>query len=180
MSCLYRPQRLVEDDAKLAKTSDFSVTSVSNHIPSLVSKDAANHLIVLSKTPVGSFGGSAGSSSSDVGKNKNAAFLQHTPNSPLRLHAVAAESTHPMKQPSVPTAHFAKGNVCMCLRAWMSSERESKCETKRPVRAVMYMFYIFTHTSTHRRASGHFFSACMQERAYKPHPIREHTAQERV
>jgi hypothetical protein len=113
-----RPQRLVEDDAKAAKMSDASGTSDVNYIPSL---NAANHLISLFKTPVGALGGSAGSSSS--GKNKKAALSQHVRGNPINdathseppveLHAPTAESTHPMKQASAPTAQLAKGNVCI-------------------------------------------------------------------
>ena len=130
-----RPQRLVEDDAQAAKMSDASVTSAANYTRSL---DAANHLISLSKTLVGPLGGSADTSSSDAGKNKKAAFWQHVRGNsikgaepPVDLHAPTAESTNPMKQASAPTAHLAKGNVCVCVRVCVCvcvcRERESKC-----------------------------------------------------
>jgi hypothetical protein len=110
-----RPQRLVEDDAQAAKMSDASVTSAANYTRSL---DAANHLISLSKTLVGPLGGSADTSSSDAGKNKKAALSQHVRgnsiNNATHSDAPTAESTNPMKQASAPTAHLAKGNVCVC------------------------------------------------------------------
>jgi hypothetical protein len=90
-----RPQRLGEDDAKTAKMSDASVTCVVNYIPSL---DAANHLISLFKTPVGALGGNSINDATHI-------------EPPVVLHAPTAESTHPMKQASAPTAQLAKGNA---------------------------------------------------------------------